>query len=404
MKSTPITLAVALFFGAVVLLTFGGINLVAAPVWIVFRRGTNIATFNTVAQIASAVAIIILVAAAALIVIPLALEPAANWFRKSIKVLPAYLLGMTVAALLANLLSIATVGSLTSASSPIKLSLAIALLIVSAMGAIIAVTIAALRTGLSARISKFSLALSGISLGPILILCVAMFGAINIAMTTPTNLAGGGQSPAPQGAPPGGPGSANGIASLVTTFQMGGILMAVFAIVALVGVVIGVRALGGLTATASPVSIDYRREVGRAIVSTIAISIVLFVAMQLVPVARTNPPVVSTIQWDSPQTKALATRACMNCHSNETEWPLYAQFAPGSWITSVHVNSAREQFNLSELNKLPSLRRARLARDMAEQIRNNTMPPADFLLMHPEAHLTDAEKQLLIQGLQNSIK
>jgi Haem-binding domain len=94
----------------------------------------------------------------------------------------------------------------------------------------------------------------------------------------------------------------------------------------------------------------------------------------------------------------------MNCHSNETPWPWYAYFAPGSWITSVHVTSARQQFNLSELNKMPSNRKTRLARDMADAIRNGVMPPIDFLFLHPEAQLTAAEKEQLIQGLQNSLK
>jgi hypothetical protein len=231
-----------------------------------------------------------------------------------------------------------------------------------------------------------------------------MIGAINIAITTPTNLPGGGQPPAAQGAPggPGGPGS--GIASLITTFEIGGGLMALFALVALVGVIIGVRALRQSVALTSSAPIDYRREIERAVVSAIAISVIIFIAIQLVQVPRDNPPVLASVQWDSPHTKDLVTRACMNCHSNETDWPFYALFAPGSWITSVHVHSARDQFNLSELNKLPTFRRSRLARDMADQIRNDTMPPVDFLLLHPEAHLTDAEKQQLIQGLQNSIK
>ena len=40
---------------------------------------------------------------------------------------------------------------------------------------------------------------------------------------------------------------------------------------------------------------------------------------------------------------------------------------------------------------------------MAQQIRSGTMPPADYLLLHPEARLTDAEKEQLIQGLQKSL-
>jgi hypothetical protein len=121
-------------------------------------------------------------------------------------------------------------------------------------------------------------------------------------------------------------------------------------------------------------------------------------------VSRDNPPVQSSVQWDSPQTKDLVYRACMNCHSNETQWPLYATFAPGSWITTVHAHSARQQYNLSELNLMPPFRKTRLARDMADAIRNDTMPPSDYRLLHPEAQLTAAEKEQLIQGLANSLK
>jgi hypothetical protein len=93
----------------------------------------------------------------------------------------------------------------------------------------------------------------------------------------------------------------------------------------------------------------------------------------------------------------------MNCHSNETQWPWYAYVAPGSWLLASHVGGARNGFNLSELNNIPNLRRSRLADDMAQRIRNGTMPPSDYLLMHPEARLTDAEKEQLMQGLRNSL-
>lgn len=48
--------------------------------------------------------------------------------------------------------------------------------------------------------------------------------------------------------------------------------------------------------------------------------LVLFGLLQLVPVGRqrTNPPVRREPAWDSPQTRALAVRACYDCHSNET--------------------------------------------------------------------------------------
>ncbi|MCW5853044.1 MAG: heme-binding domain-containing protein [Anaerolineae bacterium] len=125
--------------------------------------------------------------------------------------------------------------------------------------------------------------------------------------------------------------------------------------------------------------------------------------MQLVPVARTNPPAQGAVQWDSPQTEALAKRACLDCHSNQTEWPWYASVAPASWLLASHVTTARARLNLSELATLPAFRKSQIPSSMAMRIRNGTMPPSDYLMMHPQARLSDAEKQQLIQGLQASL-
>ena len=93
----------------------------------------------------------------------------------------------------------------------------------------------------------------------------------------------------------------------------------------------------------------------------------------------------------------------MDCHSDETRWPWYAYVAPGSWLLRDHVSHARAQFNLSELNTLPAFRAQRLPEDVVQQIRNGAMPPKDYLILHPDARLSDAEKQQLMQGMQQSL-
>ena len=46
---------------------------------------------------------------------------------------------------------------------------------------------------------------------------------------------------------------------------------------------------------------------------------------------------------------------------------------------------------------------ARLPEEAAQQIRSGAMPPSDYLIVHPEARLSDAEKQQLMQGMQQSL-
>ena len=68
----------------------------------------------------------------------------------------------------------------------------------------------------------------------------------------------------------------------------------------------------------------------RIILVILGMLVVAFIAIQLIPASRTNPPVTTSLKWDSPQTEALARRACMDCHSNETVWPWYSYVAPAS--------------------------------------------------------------------------
>lgn len=78
----------------------------------------------------------------------------------------------------------------------------------------------------------------------------------------------------------------------------------------------------------------------RTLLYTLGGAVLLFALLQLVPYGRnhTNPPAVSQIAWDSPQTLDLAQRACFDCHSNETKWPWYTNIAPFSWLIQRDVD------------------------------------------------------------------
>jgi hypothetical protein len=134
----------------------------------------------------------------------------------------------------------------------------------------------------------------------------------------------------------------------------------------------------------------------RVLLGAAAILIVGMLAIQLVPYGRdhTNPPVTGEPAWDSPATRDLAVIACFDCHSNETKWPWYANIAPISWRLQRHVDEGRAKLNFSEWGT-----REQEAGELVEVVREGEMPPWDYLLLHPEARLSDADKQALIEGL-----
>jgi len=134
----------------------------------------------------------------------------------------------------------------------------------------------------------------------------------------------------------------------------------------------------------------------------IAALLALFVAIQFVPVQRTNPPVVTQLDWDSAQTQALAQRACMDCHSNETKWPWYAYVAPVSWLVAHDVEDGRREMNFSQLStNVNGL--GRISQRVQRAIQSGNMPPAQYFPTHPDARLTADEKQALIAGMLKTL-
>lgn len=128
--------------------------------------------------------------------------------------------------------------------------------------------------------------------------------------------------------------------------------------------------------------------------------VALFGLIQLVPYGHqhTNPPAGASPAWDSPRTLELARRACFDCHSNETKWPWYASIAPISWRIQTHVNEGRGKLNLTAFDAA-SRKMTHAAGEASEAVTKGEMPPSDYLLLHPEAQLTAAEKQELARGL-----
>ncbi len=142
------------------------------------------------------------------------------------------------------------------------------------------------------------------------------------------------------------------------------------------------------------------KRIIKLFVILIIATVVLFGLIQLVPYGRqhTNPAVVAEPKWDSPQTRQYAQRACFDCHSNESVWPWYSNVAPVSWLVQRDVNEGRSRMNFSEWDTM-----GLNSGELVEKIQEGEMPPAQYLIMHPEARLSQAEKDAFIQGLIASL-
>ena len=127
----------------------------------------------------------------------------------------------------------------------------------------------------------------------------------------------------------------------------------------------------------------------------------LLVISQAVPYGRShsNPPVTAEPAWDSPTTAALVQTSCGDCHSNKTKWLWYSNIAPVSWLVQNDVDGGRRKLNFSEWDKPQAG-----ATDIIEQIRNGSMPPRQYTLIHRGADLSQAERDQLISGLNATFR
>jgi len=121
---------------------------------------------------------------------------------------------------------------------------------------------------------------------------------------------------------------------------------------------------------------------------------ILLVALQGVPVERSNPPVEKEI--DAPaDVRAILRRACYDCHSHETVWPWYSRVAPMSLLVAHDVEEGREELNFSRWDFSDPANEARARRRLWHEVEEGEMPLWFYTPLHPEARLSATDKETL---------
>ncbi len=131
----------------------------------------------------------------------------------------------------------------------------------------------------------------------------------------------------------------------------------------------------------------------------VAFVVVLGIAQFFRP-ERANPSSDSQLSLHAqndipPEVLSLLDRACFDCHSNETRWPWYSNITPVNFALMNHVNDGRKHLNFSLWGTMrPGTQRGALE-EITDEVREGRMPLKSYLLLHPEATLTDDDVMLL---------
>jgi len=139
----------------------------------------------------------------------------------------------------------------------------------------------------------------------------------------------------------------------------------------------------------------------KKVLKIIAVVLVVgFVLIQLYRPDRTNPPIVQAETLEATtnvpeNVHAILKRSCNDCHSNETVYPWYSNIAPMSWGLAFHVEEGRLELNYSVWNTYSAKKKRHKFDETCEQVTSGAMPHNQYLWLHSEAQLSEADKKIL---------
>jgi cytochrome c len=110
-----------------------------------------------------------------------------------------------------------------------------------------------------------------------------------------------------------------------------------------------------------------------------------------------SPTLLAGVQWDDPRVLPLFEKACQNCHSQRTQWPPYSYLPLLSWAMEKDVAEAREHMDLSRWGQYSAEQKRDLLARIGTEVRNHQMPLPRYVLLHPEARLSDADIQVIYE-------
>jgi cytochrome c len=101
------------------------------------------------------------------------------------------------------------------------------------------------------------------------------------------------------------------------------------------------------------------------------------------------------VQENNQHVRALLERACQNCHSQQTKWPAYSYLPLVSWALERDVAEARRHMDLSRWDRYSSEEKRDLLARIGTKVRNRQMPLRRYVLLHPEARLSESDIQAI---------
>lgn len=120
-----------------------------------------------------------------------------------------------------------------------------------------------------------------------------------------------------------------------------------------------------------------------------------------------QPNNIATVYPEPDSVKTILTKACNDCHSNNTRYPWYNNIQPVAWWLASHVNDGKKELNFDEFANASPRRQYNKLKQSEQLVKKGVMPLDSYTWIHKDAILTEQEKQTLynwIDGITASME
>lgn len=140
--------------------------------------------------------------------------------------------------------------------------------------------------------------------------------------------------------------------------------------------------------------------------------LIVLVAIQFFQIDKTNPVADENLDFlvmnnTPPEIASQIQASCYDCHSNQSVYPWYASVQPVGWWLKNHIEGGKKHLNFSEFGSYSAKKQAHKLEECIELTEEDLMPLSSYTLLHKEAVLDAAQKEVLInyfKDLEKGIK
>jgi len=92
----------------------------------------------------------------------------------------------------------------------------------------------------------------------------------------------------------------------------------------------------------------------------------------------------------------ILTASCYDCHSNHTNYPWYAKVNPVGWWLNNHIEEGKAELNFSDFSTYSVKKIDHKLEETAEEVKEGHMPLPNYLWVHADAKLSEAQVNQLV--------